>query len=58
MTNKYATARSLQLLGLIVAPLGIAAELNNATTLSGSLLIGGVGALIFYVGYTIQPKRP
>jgi hypothetical protein len=56
--NKYALARSLQLLGLIVAPLGIAAELNDQVSLGGSLLVGAVGILIFYIGHSLQPKRP
>ncbi len=56
--NKYAIARSLQLLGLIVAPLGIAAELNDQVSLGESLLIAGVGALIFYVGHSLQTRRP
>lgn len=56
--NKYALARSLQLLGLIVAPLGIAAELNDQVSLGGSLLVGVVGILIFYIGHSLQPKRP
>ena len=54
--NKYAVSRSLQLLGLIVAPLGIAAELNDQVTLGMSLLIAGIGALIFYVGHSMQPR--
>ncbi|MDB5352675.1 MAG: hypothetical protein JWN86_3922 [Planctomycetota bacterium] len=56
--NKYAFARSLQLLGLIVAPLGIAAELNDQIGLGTSLMIGGIGVLIFFVGHSLQPKRP
>lgn len=52
--NKYAIGRSLQLLGLLVAPMGIAAELNDQVTLGESLLIGVIGILIFYVGYTMQ----
>lgn len=56
--NKYAFARSLQLLGLIVAPMGIAAELNDQVALSTSLLIAAIGAFLFYVGRSIQPDRP
>jgi len=56
--NKYALARSLQLLGLIVAPLGIAAELNDQVSLGGSLVIAAVGALIFFIGHSLQPRRP
>ena len=56
--NKHALARSLQLLGLIVAPLGIAAEVNDQVSLGQSLMIAGVGALIFYAGYSMQDRRP
>lgn len=56
--TKYAIARSLQLLGLVVAPLGIAAELNDQVTLGQSLMIAGIGTLIFYVGHSLQPRRP
>jgi hypothetical protein len=56
--NKYALARSLQLLGLIIAPLGIAAELNDQVSLGGSMMIAGIGALIFYLGHSLQPRRP
>ena len=56
--NKYAFARSLQLLGLFVAPLGIAAELNDQISLGMSLLVGCTGAAIFYLGKSMQPERP
>lgn len=55
--NKYAFARSLQLLGLIVAPMGIAAELNDQVTLGESLLIAGIGIGLFYLGKSMQPPR-
>ncbi len=55
--NRYAFARSLQLLGLIVAPLGIAAELNDQITLGESLLVGIIGVGIFMIGHSMQPKR-
>jgi hypothetical protein len=55
--NRYALARSIQLLGLIVAPLGIAAELNDQVSLGGSLLIGCVGFGIFLIGKNMQPTR-
>jgi len=55
--NKYAFARSLQLLGLIVAPLGIAAELNDQVSLGESLLIAALGIGLFYIGKTMQPNR-
>ena len=55
--NKYAFARTLQLLGLIVAPLGIAAELNDQISLGMSLMVCLVGASIFYLGKSLQPDR-
>lgn len=58
MKTKYAVARSLQLLGLVVAPMGIAAELNDQVSLAASLLIACVGAGIFSLGKSLQPDRP
>lgn len=56
MNDRYALGRSLQLLGLIIAPLGIAAEVFNQVTLGQSLLIAGVGMIVFFLGHQIQPK--
>jgi hypothetical protein len=54
--NRKVLGRSLQLLGLFIAPLGIVPELVGQVRLSGSLLIGVVGVLVFYVGYVMQHK--
>ncbi len=56
MNNRYALGRSLQLLGLIILPLGIAAEVFEQVSLGQSLLIAGIGMLIFFVGTRVQPS--
>lgn len=56
MNNRYALGRSLQLLGLIILPLGIAAEVFEQVSLGESLLIAAIGMLIFYVGTRVQPS--
>lgn len=56
MNNRYAFGRSIQLLGLLIMPLGIAAEVFGQVSLGQSLLIAGVGMLIFYVGKRVQPQ--
>jgi hypothetical protein len=56
MENRYALGRSLQLLGMIVLPLAIAAEVFNQVTLGQSMLIAAAGTLVFFIGYQIQPK--
>jgi hypothetical protein len=54
--SRYALGRSLQVLGLIVLPFGIASELVGKVSLGQSLLIAGAGILIFYVGVLLQPR--
>jgi hypothetical protein len=44
----------LQFLGLIILPFGIASELMGKVGLGQSLLIAGVGIVVFYVGYVVQ----
>jgi hypothetical protein len=56
MNTRYALGRSLQLLGMIILPLAIAAEVNGQVGLGQSLLIAAGGMLVFYVGYQIQPR--
>ena len=53
--NHYAFARSLQLLGMLVLPLGIAAEVFGQVTLGQSMLIALAGAGVFYLGFRLQP---
>lgn len=52
----YALGRALQVAGLTVPPLAIAAQLADRVGLGVSLLIAGVGILIFYVGYVVQAR--
>lgn len=52
----YAVGRSLQMLGMLILPLAIVSELQGAVSLGQSLLLAGGGALLFYVGYRIQPQ--
>ncbi|AMV37317.1 hypothetical protein [Planctomyces sp. SH-PL62] len=52
--SRRRVGRSLQLLGLILVPFGIASELNGAVGLRGSLLISGTGMVGFYLGRLIQ----
>jgi hypothetical protein len=54
--SRYALGRTLQFLGLLVLPFGIASELVGRVSLGQSLLIAAVGALIFYVGLLFQPR--
>ncbi len=54
--NRYAFARSLQLLGLIIPILAISAELNDQVTLGESLMIAVIGGFVFYLGHSLQPR--
>jgi hypothetical protein len=56
MDNRYAVGRSLQLLGMIILPLAIAAEVFGQVTLGQSMLIAASGTLVFFIGYQLQPK--
>jgi hypothetical protein len=57
MGGRYALGRSLQFLGLLILPFGIASELVGRVGLGQSLLIAAGGVLLFYVGLGIQ-KQP
>jgi len=52
--SRYRIGRSLQVLGMIILPFGIASELVGKVGLGQSMLIAVGGTLIFYVGYVIQ----
>jgi hypothetical protein len=54
--NRYGLGRALQALGLFILPFGIVSELLNKVSLVQSLLIAVGGAVLFYVGYLIQPR--
>jgi hypothetical protein len=53
---RYRLARFLQFLGLLILPFGITSELMEKVGLGQSLLIAAGGAIIFYVGYVLQPR--
>ncbi len=57
MGTRHKVARSLQFLGLLILPFGIASELMEKVGLGQSMLISAGGALFFYVGYVLQ-NRP
>jgi len=52
----YKVGRFLQLLGLIVAPAGVAFNVADPVRvpIKTSLLIAGVGVVVFIVGYLLQ----
>jgi hypothetical protein len=53
---RYRIARTLQLLGLLILPFGIASELEGKVSLGQSLMIAAGGGLLFYVGYILQNR--
>ena len=53
---RYTLARALQLLGLLIAPMGIVPELHEDLSLGQSLLIAAGGVCVFYVGYILQQR--
>jgi hypothetical protein len=53
---RYRAGRALQLLGILILPVGIASELVGKVGLGQSLLIAGAGALLFYIGFVIQNR--
>ncbi len=55
--TRYQLGRGLQLLGLLILPLGIASELVEKVGLGQSLMIAAGGSLVFYVGYIIQHRQ-
>ena len=55
--SRYKIGRSLQVVGMIILPFGIASELVGKVGLGQSMLIAAGGTLVFYMGYVIQ-NRP
>lgn len=53
---RYRIGRSLQVVGMIILPFGMASELLGKVGLGQSLLIAAGGLLIFYAGYVIQHR--
>lgn len=54
---RYRIGRSLQVLGMIILPFGIASELMGKVGLGQSLLIAAGGTLVYYTGYVIQHQE-
>ena len=50
----YKLGRFLQLVGLVVLPVGVAGNLAERLTLWESLTVSGIGVLCFYAGWQIQ----
>lgn len=52
----YRLGRVLQVIGMILLPLAIAAQIapERAIDLKTSLTLSGIGVLIFFVGWLIQ----
>jgi hypothetical protein len=48
--------RTLQFLGLLILPFGMATQLMGRVGEGGLLLIAAGGGLLFYVGYVIQHR--
>ncbi len=53
---RRALGRTLQLVGLLILPFGMATELEGRVGEGGLLLIAAVGGLVFYVGYVVQHR--
>ncbi len=52
--TRYGIGRTIQFLGLLILPFGMATELVGKTGEGGLLAIMAGGALLFYIGYQIQ----
>ena len=50
----YKFGRFLQLLGLIILPVAIAGNLAESLDLKQSLLVSGVGMVVFFAGWLLQ----
>lgn len=51
---RFRLGRLLQGVGLLIMPFAIASELMEKVGLGQSMLIAGLGAVLFYVGYLLQ----
>jgi hypothetical protein len=54
MPSTRAIGRTLQFVGLLILPFGIASELVGKVGLGQSLLIAGGGVVLFYAGVALQ----
>jgi hypothetical protein len=50
----YRVGRFLQFAGLVIMPLGIAAEVAGRMELKHSLMVAGAGGVIFFLGWLLQ----
>jgi hypothetical protein len=48
--------RTLQFLGLVILPFGMATQLMGHVGEGGLLLIAAAGGLLFYTGYVLQHR--
>jgi hypothetical protein len=53
----YKLGRFLQLAGLIILPIAIAGQALESLTLGQMLLLAGIGAGVFYVGWNLQQSN-
>jgi hypothetical protein len=53
---RYKVGRFLQLLGLLIAPVGVAGNLARPedVTVKATLLIAGFGVAVFFLGWLLQ----
>lgn len=54
--SRHQLGRSLQFVGMLILPFGIVSELVGKVGLGQSLLIAGLGMIVFYIGYVLQHK--
>jgi hypothetical protein len=46
--------RALQLLGLVILPIAISGNVADRLTLQESLMLSGLGMVVFFVGWSLQ----
>ena len=51
---RYKLGRLLQFLGMVILPIAIAGEVAEKMTLRDSLMLSGVGVVVFFAGWTLQ----
>jgi hypothetical protein len=53
---RRALGRTLQLVGLLILPFGMATELTGRVGEGGLLVIAAAGGIVFYLGYLVQHR--
>ena len=53
----YRVGRGLQLLGLLITPIGVAGNVAGREDLKGPLGIAAVGIAVFLVGWLLQQTK-